>query len=93
MKKKIAKELRDELLKGLETTPSPSIADFNQIEYISTAKHPFASPIFTMDLDEALRFVECSDIEKLAALSVQELNRLGEILGVEPSIFTQGVDY
>ena len=93
MKKKVARELRKELLKDFETKSVPRVIDFGEIEYISTTKYPYYSPIFTMDLDEVLAYVESSDIEELASLTVAELNRLGEILGVEPSILTQGVNY
>ena len=93
MKKKIADELRKELLKDFEKKSSSQRADLREVEYISKTNYPYSSPIFTMDLDEALTFVESSQIEELAALTVAELNRLGEILGVEPSILTQGVNY
>ena len=93
MKKKIADELRKELLKDFEKKSSSQRADLREVEYISKTNDPYSSPIFTMDLDEALTFVESSQIEELAALTVAELNRLGEILGVEPSILTQGVNY
>lgn len=93
MKKKIADELRKELLKDFENKPSVQKRDLREVEYISKTNYPYSSLIFTMDLDEALTFVESSQIEELAALTVAELNRLGEILGVEPSILTQGVNY
>lgn len=89
--KKIANELRKELLSGLSLTSSES-RNLKEVEYISKTKYPFSSPIFTMSEDEALNFVENTEVTELSALSVAELNRLGEILGVEPSILTQGVN-
>ena len=39
-----------------------------------------------MSQDEILDFVEEFEVEELATLSVAELNRIGEVLGVEPEI-------
>ena len=40
----------------------------------------------TMSEDEILAFVEEFEVSELATLSVAELNRIGEVLGVEPNI-------
>ena len=40
----------------------------------------------TMNEDEILAFVEEFDVNELATLSVAELNRIGEVLGVVPNI-------
>ena len=39
-----------------------------------------------MNEDQVLAFVEAFDVSMLSTLSVQELNYIGEKLGVEPKI-------
>ena len=56
------------------------------IEYVSIQQQPYISPIMTMNEDEILAFVEEFEVSELATLSVAELNRIGEVLGVEPRI-------
>ena len=62
------------------------------MEYISSTKQEYISPIMTMSEDEILAFVEEFGVNELATLSVQELNHIGEVLGVEPNILTQGME-
>lgn len=83
---KLAGILRDELLKSSQIQVSPKQKDIKDFEYISTNKQPYISPIMTMSEDEILAFVEEFEVNELATLSVAELNRIGEVLGVEPKI-------
>ena len=62
------------------------ISSYQNHEYISTQKPEYVSPLMTMNEDEILAFVEEFEVSELATLSVSELNRIGEVLGVEPSI-------
>ena len=84
----LASMLRGEILKSSQSfvESSPKQKDLSGIEYISTQKQPYISPIMTMNEDEILAFVEEFDVNELATLSVAELNRIGEVLGVEPNI-------
>ena len=82
----VASFLRDELLKDSEVKASPKQKELSGFEYISTQKQPYISPIMTMNEDEILAFVEEFDVNELATLTVAELNHIGEVLGVEPSI-------
>ncbi len=82
----LASFLRNELLKNSEVKASPKQKDLQGFEYISTAKQPYISPIMTMSEDEILAFVEEFEVNELATLTVAELNRIGEVLGVEPRI-------
>lgn len=91
---KLAGLLRNEILKSSETfvkIPAKK-ADLNKIELISENKKPYISPIFSMSEDEILAFVEEFEVSELATLSVAELNRIGEVLGVEPKILVEGED-
>ena len=45
-----------------------------------------------MNEDEILAFVEEFEVSELATLSVAELNRIGEVLGVDPKILVEGED-
>ncbi len=82
----LASFLRNELLKDSEVKASPKQKDLKGFEYISTAKQSYISPIMTMSEDEILAFVEEFEVNELATLTVAELNRIGEVLGVEPRI-------
>lgn len=88
----LASLLRNELLKDSEVKASPKQKDLKSFEYISTNKQPYISPIMTMSEDEILAFVEEFEVNELATLSVAELNRIGEVLGVEPKILLGEVD-
>lgn len=88
----LASILRNELLKDSEVKASPKQKDLKGFEYISTNKQPYISPIMTMSEDEILAFVEEFEVNELATLSVAELNRIGEVLGVEPKILLGEVD-
>lgn len=81
--KELADKLRRELAKVSEP-PVKAKVDLSEIEIIS--EKPYVSPIMTMDEDDILAFVEEFDVSELATLSVAELNRIGEVLGVDPSI-------
>ena len=85
---KLASMLRQEVLNNSQSIveASPKQKDLSGFEYISTQKQPYISPIMTMNEDEILAFVEEFDVNELATLSVAELNRIGEVLGVEPNI-------
>ena len=85
---KLASMLRQEILNNSQSIveASPKQKDLSGFEYISTQKQPYISPIMTMNEDEILAFVEEFDVNELATLSVAELNRIGEVLGVEPDI-------
>ena len=88
----LASLLRNELLKDSEVKVSPKQKDLKGFEYISTNKQPYISPIMTMSEDEILAFVEEFEVNELATLSVAELNRIGEVLGIEPKILLGEVD-
>ena len=92
--KKLANLLRDEILKVSQDKVeiSTSKFTFDTVEYISKQEQPYISPIMTMNEDEILAFVEEFEVEELATLSVAELNRIGEVLGVEPKILLGEVD-
>ena len=90
---KMASILRDELFKvSQEDKTKPKKRDLSEFELISTTEKPYVSPIFTMNEDEILAFVEEFDVNELATLSVAELNHIGEVLGVDPKILTEGMD-
>ena len=84
----IASLLRQEILKNSQSLveANPRQKDLSGIEYISTQKQPYISPIMTMNENEILDFVEQFEASELATLSVAELNRIGEVLGVDPSL-------
>ena len=88
----LASILRDELLKDSKVIASPKQKDLENFEYISTNKQPYISPIMTMNEDEILAFVEEFEVNELATLSVAELNRIGEVLGIEPKILLGEID-
>ena len=84
----LANILREEVLKNSQKVvrKSDKKNDLSSFEYISTQKQEYVSPLMTMNEDEILAFVEEFEVSELATLSVAELNRIGEVLGVEPSI-------
>lgn len=85
---KLASLLRKEIIENAQNVvemPSKQ-KDLSKIEYVSVQQQPYISPIMTMNEDEILAFVEEFEISELATLSVAELNKIGEVLGVEPSI-------
>ncbi len=92
---RLASLLRNEILKDFQTVvkPDEKAPDLKDMELISTNKTaktfeevPYVSPIFTMSEDEILAFVEEFEVGELATLSVDELNHIGKVLGVEPQI-------
>ena len=90
----LANILRDEVLKNSQNfvKQTEEKTNLQNIEYISTQKQPYISPIMTMNEDEILNFVESFEVSELATLSVAELNRIGEVLGVPPEILTEGLE-
>ena len=80
--------LRKEILDNSQNIvkASPKQSDLSGFEYVSIQKQPYISPIMTMNEDDILAFVEEFEVSELATLSVAELNRIGEVLGVEPKI-------
>ena len=91
---KLASLLRKEILENSQQiVKAPAKQkDLKNVEYVSIQQQPYISPIMTMNEDEILAFVEEFEISELATLSVAELNRIGEVLGVEPSILLGEVD-
>jgi len=90
---KLAQTLREEILRNSveEVKPIEQRLEPANFEYISTAtQEPYISPIMTMNEDEILDFVERFEVSELATLSVAELNRIGEVLGVPPEILVEG---
>ena len=85
----LADILRKEILKNSDTIVTPGKRELIDFEYISKNPQPYISPIMTMSQDEILNFVEEFEVEELATLSVAELNRIGEVLGVEPEILVK----
>lgn len=85
---KLASLLRKEILENSQQVVKAPLKqnDLKNFEYISVQQQPYISPIMTMNEDEILAFVEEFDVSELATLSVAELNRIGEVLGVEPNI-------
>ena len=87
----LASFLRNEILKDsmTETPPIETGKLMESFEYISKPKKQ-TSPIFTMSEDEILDFVESFEVAELATLSVEELNHIGKVLGVDPNILIEG---
>ena len=86
----LADILRKEILKTSETVIVPGKRELIDFEYVSKQPQPYISPIMSMTQDEILDFVEEFEVEELATLTVAELNRIGEVLGVEPEILIKG---
>jgi len=78
--------LRKEILKSSETIITPGNRELIDFEYISKQPQPYISPIMSMNQDEILDFIEDFEVEELATLSFAELNRISEVLGVEPEV-------
>ena len=89
----VANILRNELFKISEQLPSvKQKRDLSDLEMISNAEKTYVSPIFSMDEDEILAFVENFEVNELATLSTAELNHIGKVLGVDPKILIEGED-
>lgn len=87
---RIANQLRQEVLTAAQTSVrSKTKTNLKELEMISEVQKPYVSPIMTMNEDEILAFVEEFEVAELATLSVAELNRIGEVLGVDPSILAE----
>jgi len=87
----LASSLREELLKVSQPKKEEK-HDLSQMELISAPEKGYISPIFSMNEDEILAFVEEFDVKELATLSVAELNHIGKVLGVDPKILVEGED-
>ena len=85
----LANSLRQELFK---VSVPEKRNDLSEFEMISTQDKAYVSPIFSMNEDEILAFVEEFDVKELATLSVAELNHIGKVLGVDPQILVEGMD-
>ncbi len=85
----LADILRKEILKSSETIITPGKRELIDFEYISKQPQPYISPIMSMTQDEILDFVEEFEVEELATLTVAELNRISEVLGVEPEVLAK----
>lgn len=89
----VANILRNELFKISEQLPPvKQKRDLSDLEMISNAEKTYVSPIFSMDEDEILAFVENFEVNELATLSTAELNHIGKVLGVDPKILIEGED-
>ena len=87
----LANILRNEILKdSINVVKVSPKSDFSKIEYISTNKQPYISPIMTMDEDEILNFVENSEVEQLMMLQDIELERISEVLGIDANTLMEG---
>ncbi len=89
---RLANSLREELFKVSQAEKAPQAEGLSSMELISAPDKGYVSPIFTMNEDEILNFVEEFDVAELATLSVAELNHIGEVLGVDPKILVEGED-
>jgi len=79
--------LRDEFLNITKRPSKEEIKDLHEFEFISgTRQEEEISPILKMNEEQVLDFVEAFDVSMLSKLTVKELNYIGEVLGVEPSI-------
>ena len=96
---KLASILREELFKTSQNTyQQEEIQDLSNFELISKNEEkvvkeekPYVSPIFSMSEDEILNFVEAFDVNELATLSVEEINHISEVLGVDPMVLSEGI--
>ena len=86
------KLLRDEMFANVEDISkiASQVHDIREFEMISETEKPYVSPIFSMNEDEILAFVEEFDVNELKTLSVAELNHIGKVLGVDPMILAEG---
>lgn len=90
---RLARMFKSEILAGVPSL-SPDILKqeqfSNNIEYISQTnkqaeEKPYVSPIFSMSEEELIAFVEEFEVGELATLSFEELNHIGNVLGVDPN--------
>ena len=89
----LANSLREELFKVSESQIEQSGKnELSEMELISAPEKGYISPIFSMNEDEILAFVEEFEVGELATLSVAELNHIGQVLGVDPKILVEGED-
>ena len=89
----LANSLREELFKVSESrVEQVEENELSKMELISAPDKGYISPIFSMNEDEILAFVEEFDVNELATLSTAELNHIGEVLGVDPKFLVEGED-
>jgi len=88
----IATMLRQEILKSSQSFVDvlQRKTDLPEMELISKVEEPYVSPIFSMNEDEILNFVEEFEVGELATLSTEELNHIGKVLGIDPQILVEG---
>lgn len=90
---KLAKLLREEILKSSQDYVEPKKTNnLSELELISTheiKEQEYVSPIFSMNEDEILAFVEEFEVGELATLSNEELNHIGKVLGVDPKMLVE----
>ena len=80
----LANILRNSLLRQTEAENSSKINQKpEQFEYISKTEKDYVSPIMSMSEDEMVAFVEEFDINELATLSDEELDKMQEVLGID----------
>ena len=80
----LANILRHSLLKSAEAEKTAKVDEKpEQFEYISKTEKNYVSPIMSMSEDEMVAFVEEFDVNELATLSDEELNKMQEVLGAD----------
>lgn len=88
----LASLLKNEIIKDtqslVQATPK---SDFSGFEYISKAK-PFISPIMTMNRNELLAYIENHEMSEFENLSSAEISHIGEVLGICPALFQEGME-
>ena len=91
--KVLADALRDELFSVSHADNKKTTKNvLPEMETISSSEKSYVSPIFSMNEDEILAFVEEFNVGELATLSTAELNHIGKVLGVDPKILVEGED-
>lgn len=91
--KQLANILRNEILKNsVNEVKISKTSDLSNLEIISNNNKPYISPIMSMNEDEILAFVEEFEVNELATLSDAELNRITQVLGVDPKTLVEGED-
>ena len=83
-----AVRLREMVLNNSQIVSQKS--NIEEFKNIITSPQPTVSPSMTLNEDEILMLVEQNDVETLKTLSVEELNYIGEILGIKPEILMEG---
>ncbi len=88
----LASLLKNQIIKDTQSMVEAQVReDLSGFEYISKAK-PFISPIMTMDRDELIKYIESHEMTELENLSSIELNHIGDVLGICPTLFMEGLE-